>query len=692
MESPALTPEQRQFLLAFARPAILLVLLFLLALCCLGPGMMLPGEKGFALYACWVAGITGGKLFGCGHQPPLLGMLIAGIVLRNTSSIVEPLPEAWSAAVRVFGLSVILMRSGLELDLAGLWKIGAACGRLTVLPGCCEALTVGIVSMLMFGMPFPLALALGFILAAVSPAVVVGGMFDLQRRGYGVAKGIPSLVVAAASFDDVVAITGYSLCIGFAIVEEGQNLLWEAMHGPINVGLGIALGIVGGLLTSQVEIWNTPLKRTVGVALVGLMMAFACSRFHFTGAGALASLVTTCVAARQWGKLAAQKQQETCTEDQAKDAEADELEAEDPQAVSDEDATEPDEAAFYAHEVEAHLAILWSNVAQPLLFCVIGSALNFAELDARTIPASIFIVLCGVCVRCPVASLATMGAGLEAKERLFVGLAWIPKATVQAALGGIPLDIVRTTLDPDEESYHQYEKWGLAILTTAVFSILITAPIGLLVIQNLGHRWLHYDGVAVEDDLEEGDEPATIPADEKQHGLVSAKAQANQACQDKLYDEASNTHCYGKDASKWIDLDDIDVAGGVSAAEETPSEPSTGLGSYDRDRVIHESPPSTGSCASQNHCHKQEITVPSHVASGRGRPAHLSENPRRSTEGASDGDRHTSRGHSGSHGSSSRRGRSRDRAHGGLFQQVGSVFICGRACEPGSNNPARFRA
>merc|ERR1719428_2324675 len=114
------------------------------------------------------------------------------------------------------------------MDMGAVRRLGLAVVRLTVLPGVTEAFTVASLSMVMFGMPFPLGLALGFILGAVSPAVVVGGMFDLQRRFYGVRKGIPSLVVAAASFDDVVAISGYSLCIGFAISTGHSNLLWEA--------------------------------------------------------------------------------------------------------------------------------------------------------------------------------------------------------------------------------------------------------------------------------------------------------------------------------------------------------------------------------------------------------------------------------------------------------------------------------
>jgi solute carrier family 9B (sodium/hydrogen exchanger), member 1/2 len=102
-------------------------------------------------------------------------------------------------------------RSGLELDIGTLRKAGGAAVRLTVCPGVAEALVVGGLAVAIFKMPIALGLTLGFILAAVSPAVVVSGMFDLQRRGFGVKKGIPSIVVAASSFDDVVAITGGQL-------------------------------------------------------------------------------------------------------------------------------------------------------------------------------------------------------------------------------------------------------------------------------------------------------------------------------------------------------------------------------------------------------------------------------------------------------------------------------------------------
>ena len=96
-------------------------------------------------------------------------------------------------------------------------KQGWVAARLTVLPGFCEAMACGGMAVALWDMPPALGFSLGFIVAAVSPAVVVSGMFELQKRGYGIAKGIPSLVVAAASFDDVIAISGYSIAVGTCV-------------------------------------------------------------------------------------------------------------------------------------------------------------------------------------------------------------------------------------------------------------------------------------------------------------------------------------------------------------------------------------------------------------------------------------------------------------------------------------------
>jgi len=338
---------------------------------------------------------------------------------------------------------------------------------LTAMPGITEAFAAALMAVGLFGMPFFLALSMGFILAAVSPAVVVGGMFDLQSRGYGVAKGIPSLVVAAASFDDVVAISGFSMCIGLAI--GGGNIVLEALHGPINIVAGTLLGAFGAGILSLTKFWDNHQKRSVVLLLLGVIVTFGSKMLHFGGAGALASLMMAAGASQLWAR-----------------------------GFGGSLSSGPDEHA--AHEVEEDLCRVWRIASEPLLFSVIGSALDFGAIKASTIPKAVAVIVGGVIVRSLAAFFATYGAGLSTKERVFIALAWMPKATVQAALGSVPLDLAKATLtrEDDPEKYDTYVEYGTDILTTAVFSILLTAPVGLIVIQKLGPRWLEQSTIVME--------------------------------------------------------------------------------------------------------------------------------------------------------------------------------------------------
>ena len=159
------------------------------------------------------------------------GRLLGGALARETRARVPrrgPDAHAYKATIRAAGLGTIMTRSGLELDVGAIRRAGRVAARLTVLPGVSEALAVALFARWVFELPFVLALALGFILAAVSPAVVVVGLFDLHSRATWVAKGIPS-IVAAASMDDVVAMLGFSVCIGLA--GGAGNIYQKALAG-----------------------------------------------------------------------------------------------------------------------------------------------------------------------------------------------------------------------------------------------------------------------------------------------------------------------------------------------------------------------------------------------------------------------------------------------------------------------------
>ena len=238
------------------------VALFYLLLCILGiddPNNCAPW---FILCVIWTLAISGGSISKVLGLPPLVGHLVSGIVLSNVTVSTFDLSDVWHARIRSSGLVVILLRSGLDINYQKVRKAGSVAFRLTILPALFEALITALASVIILGMAPLLALAQGFVLAAVSPAVVVGGMLNLRRNGYGVSKGIPSLVIAAASLDDIVAISAFSMCIGIVIRDESTNVVWLVLNMPLTVLLGIGLGISGGLILSLTNLWRHRWQRT----------------------------------------------------------------------------------------------------------------------------------------------------------------------------------------------------------------------------------------------------------------------------------------------------------------------------------------------------------------------------------------------------------------------------------------------
>jgi len=234
----------------------------------------------------WVVSIGVGYLFEAVGIPPLLGSLIAGIALQNGVKSFE-VSHRFGEMVETVGLCIILLISSTEIDINAVSKAGGVSLRLTFLPGLVEAVGTAAVSHWIFGMPPLLALSLGFILAAVSPAIVVPGMTSLQRLGYGVEKGIPSLVMAACAFDDIVAITGFTICIGIAMDNNNNLALAAFLYGPVSIFLGIVSGCISGVVLAAARYCPYPWQRTAIAIELGLLMTFGYKRAGFDGSGAV---------------------------------------------------------------------------------------------------------------------------------------------------------------------------------------------------------------------------------------------------------------------------------------------------------------------------------------------------------------------------------------------------------------------
>lgn len=410
----------------------------------------LPGGNLFSLLVLFAGAVAGGHVFSLIHLPPLLGMLIVGGLLSNIPGVkvvglgIDP---KWSASLRKIALTVILLRAGLGLDPVALRKLSLTVFRVALIPCLFEGAANAVAARLLLDMPWDWAFMLGFALTAVSPAVVVPSLLTLSDAGYGLDKGIPTLVIAAATIDDVFNITGFGVLLGI-VFSQGELALTIA-KGPLEMLLGIVYGLVFGVF-----LWYFPSKdndnvsfyRTVTLLGFGLVAVFGSSMIDLSGAGPLGCLTVGLVAAFGWRK---QRQ-----------------------------AGEKDQVAMAS-------GVLWM-LFQPFLFGLIGAAVKSEQIhDVRSLGLGTAVIAVGQSVRIGASVLSVLGTEFSTKERLFIAMARFPKATVQAAIGGLALDMALAGDNPE------FVRLGTTVLTTAVLSIIITAPIGALAIALSGPRFLN---------------------------------------------------------------------------------------------------------------------------------------------------------------------------------------------------------
>ncbi|XP_026019250.1 sodium/hydrogen exchanger 9B2-like isoform X1 [Astatotilapia calliptera] len=440
----------------------------------------LPGGNLFGIIILFICSVLGGKLVGMIQLPtlppfpPLLGMLLAGLLLRNVPYITDAIfiDTHWSAALRNIALSIILTRAGLGLNPEALSRLKAVCVRVAVGPCMVEACIVAVVSHFLLGLPWVWGFILGFVLAAVSPAVVVPSMLLLQREGYGVEKGIPTLLMAAGSFDDILAITGFSTCLGIAF-STGSTWM-NILKGLLEVVGGIVAGMILGMFlycfpSNDQE--DLVLRRTLMLLGLSTFSVFFSHVIGFAGAGGLCTLVLAFLAALGWKT----------------------------------------EKAPVAEMVGRS----W-DVFQPLLFGLIGAEITIKALSPSTVGLGMACILIGLVIRLLVTFLLVHYGGFSLKEKLFISVAWLPKATVQAAIGSKALDMAR------EEGDEALIKFGLDVLTLAVLAILTTAPVGALGIGLAGPRLLARQ---VKEETEGGATPSyrNGVVQEKDNGTLESK-------------------------------------------------------------------------------------------------------------------------------------------------------------------------
>ena len=357
--------------------------------------------------------------------PSLLGMLITGIVLGPyVLNMLDDSILGISAELRKIALIIILTRAGLGLDLSGLKKIGRPAVLMCFVPASFELIGMILLAPKLMGLTVLEAAIMGAVLAAVSPAVVVPRMVKLVAQGYGVNEGIPQLILAGASVDDVYVIVLFSTFVGM-MQGEGASIL-KFVNIPISIFLGIAIGLLIGVLLAY--FFKKMHIRDTSKVLIILSISFLLVVME----DKLSTPITfSALIAIMFIGIGLQKKRKTV-----------------------------------AKRLSVKYGKLWV-AAEVFLFVLVGATVNIGYLGKVGVKA--LIVIIGALVfRMFGVFVCLLGTSLKRKERLFTMLAYTPKATVQAAIGGIPLALGFTC--------------GDLVLTVAVLAIVLTAPLGAFAI------------------------------------------------------------------------------------------------------------------------------------------------------------------------------------------------------------------
>ncbi len=381
-----------------------------------------------------ILGLLANKLFDKLKLPGLLGMIIVGVLIGPFGfNLLSDQIITASGDLRKIALIVILLRAGLGIKRENLKKIGRPAISLSFIPGLLEGFTIIYISMKLFAFTFIQAGILGFIIAAVSPAVIVPSMLSLMERGIGKEKNVPTLILAGASIDDVFAITIFSAFLGMYSVTR-VNIGLKLISIPLAIILGIVAGGIIGIIL--VEIFKRYDIRDSKKVLYILASAILLTTFEtmIKSKVEIAGLLGVMMI----GFIIFEKM--------------------------------PD----LGDRMASKLNKIWV-FAEILLFVLVGAQVNVAlAIDAGF--KGILLIAIGLIARSIGVILSLVGTDLNMKEKLFCILAYIPKATVQAAIGGVPLAMG--------------VKSGDLILSLAVLSIIITAPLGAIAIKLSGDRLL----------------------------------------------------------------------------------------------------------------------------------------------------------------------------------------------------------
>ncbi len=369
----------------------------------------------------FTVGLILGEIFGKLKLPRFIGMILTGIILASMGLISEEI-SGISSELRTIALVVILLRAGLSLDISDLKKIGRPAILMSFIPATLEILAVVIFAPLIFGIGYLEAAILGSVLAAVSPAVVVPKMIKLMNEKWGHEKRVPHLVMASASVDDIYVIVLFTSFL--AMYQTGDLSIGSLALVPVAIIVGVLVGVVVGYLMS-IFFEKFRVRDTIKVLMI-LAVSFFILSFEedintLIPMSALLSIMVLGI-------------------------------------------TFLNQSEERALRLRDKFDKVWV-FAELVLFVLVGAAVDVTvALNAGLF--ALLLILIELTFRVVGVQLCLIRTKLNQQERLFAGISYLPKATVQAAIGAIPLAMG--------------VEHGELILALAVLSIVVTAPLGAI--------------------------------------------------------------------------------------------------------------------------------------------------------------------------------------------------------------------
>lgn len=374
------------------------------------------------------------------RMPGLLGMLLLGIGFGPyVLDWMEPGFLAASTDLRMMALIVILLRAGLELSRDVLNRVGVQALLMSFIPGILEGAAIAWLGPTFLPLTHLESAMLGFIIAAVSPAVVVPMMIGFIEKRMGAKKGIPTMILAAASLDDVVAIVIFSVFLGLYTGTAG-GLLFKVVGIPVSIVSGIACGLLVGIILLKLFDQFNPRATKRMMILIGVSILLVRLEQMLEGILPFAALL----AVMATGYIILERREQA------------------------------------AHEISSKLGKLWI-FASIMLFTLVGAQVDIS-LAWKTGLSGLGLIACGLVARSVGVLISLLRSPLSWPERFFAVVSYWPKATVQAAMGAVPLMAMKSGgMDTAP---------GEVILAVAVMSIIFTAPLGAMAIKLVGDRVL----------------------------------------------------------------------------------------------------------------------------------------------------------------------------------------------------------